>query len=227
MPIECDPTFYNSYQLEKAYTRDITFCKKSTTKIKIMYKVKYDSNDFNASFFYGTNFHRNKDSSKIVVNFENNLRFGYPQTISMGGKSVLKRFKRVNGELFEATFKNIDSINLTDVITIKIDSIYHEGPKKFPLNFPYIKKIISEDDLYWIRTENLVDIKDTIYALHGADFAAVEKKAYFDEWGKRWYQPYKVNPNFSEDDFSSIEKENLELINKELKKRKYEGVTQL
>jgi hypothetical protein len=58
--------------------------------------------------------------------------------------------------------------------------------------------------------------------LHGYNFKSEDLKKLFTEWGQGWIIKYKVNPNFSEDDLSEIEKYNINLILAEEKRRKKE-----
>ena len=64
-------------------------------------------------------------------------------------------------------------------------------------------------------------VRNTIYALHGYIFKSPDLIEYFSgEWVKNWATPYTPNPNFTEDDLSQIEKNNIKAILEEEQSRK-------
>jgi hypothetical protein len=73
---------------------------------------------------------------------------------------------------------------------------------------PSDKKIITTEMLDKIDKSKLDLVRNEIYARHGYVFKIKKYKDFFSE--KKWYIE---NPNFSESDFSEIEKKNIKTIN--------------
>lgn len=202
-------------ELENAFVRNVLFIGESYTKTKITYKSDYgDSVDgLIANYLYGTGSSWKKPIGKITVRIENNLPYDKPESISMGGKSIINEFKRISDNSYEAVFYNVEPA-YTDIIQIFSNSIINDyGPKSFPAYFCYNEKPISRKDLFWLRKDQLRIVRNTIYALHGYVFKSQDLRDFFSEdWTSYWNPSYKANPNFSEDELSDIEKKNIKIL---------------
>ena len=69
------------------------------------------------------------------------------------------------------------------------------------------EELIKQQDLFFLSNDQLRLLRNAFYAIHGYDFKSQDLKEYFS--GFSWYKP---NPNFSESDFTEIERKNIELI---------------
>ena len=74
--------------------------------------------------------------------------------------------------------------------------------------FPSDRRYITYGDLYGLSQAQVALIRNEIYARHGYVFQTEPYISYFKS--KAWYSPN--NPNFTEAEFSSIEKANKEFI---------------
>ena len=146
---------------------------------------------------------------------ENNRPYDY-----IFGKS--ETWKRIADNKWQAIFYDVEP-EYKECFTFHTNNILHDtGPKGFPAYFPYIKQKAQTSWFEGYTSAQLRILRNTIYALHGYNFKSEDLKKLFTEWGQGWIIKYKVNPNFSEDDLSEIEKYNINLILAEEKRRKKE-----
>ena len=75
------------------------------------------------------------------------------------------------------------------------------------LKFSRLDSKLTAEDLQDLDKAQLRLMRNAVYAIHGYDFKSQDLKEYFS--GFSWYKP---NPNFSESDFTEIERKNIELI---------------
>ena len=223
-PIDSKWKTSSNNNLKNAYTREITFAKKSITKTKISYKSTYGSattSDSVATYLYGTGASWKNPIGKITLILENSNLSKYPRDIYIRDKSIKNEFLRVSDNTFKIDLYNVEP-NYTDVFTIQLTSnIGDTGPKIFPYHFYYDRFPIEEQDLFWRTKAQLRIVRNTIYALHGYIFKSPDLIEYFSgEWVKNWAIPYTPNPNFTEDDLSQIEKNNIKAILEEEQSRK-------
>ena len=217
----------NKDKLKNAYTRKITFEKNSVTKTKISYKSDYGSSSSSlvASYLYGTGSSWKNPIQKITLILENNVPYAYPSLLIMNKKDsyedISTQFSRISDNKFQTTFYNIEP-SYTDTFTFNLTNILNDtGPKIFPSYFYFNRKHISKDDLFWYTKPQLRLIRNTIYALHGYSFKSKDLQEFFSyNKTKNWEKPYTVNPNFSEDELSQIEKDNIKTILTEEQNRK-------
>ena len=214
-------------KLKSAYARKITFEKNSITKTKIYYKSNYGSSSSSlvASYLYGTGSSWKNPIQKITLVLENNLPYDYPSLLIMNKKDsyedISTHFSRISDNKFQANFYNIEP-NYTDIFTFNLTDILNDtGPKIFPSYFYFNRELISKEDLFWYTKPQLRLIRNTIYALHGYSFKSKDLQEFFSyNKTKNWEKPYTVNPNFSEDELSQIEKYNIKTILTEEQNRK-------
>lgn len=208
---------FDEPELINAYVREITFPKNSITKTRITYKSEYgrDTGGYIIKYLYGTGSSWKDTIGKITVIVENNLPYDY-----IFGKS--ETWKRIADNKWQAIFYNVEP-EYKECFTFHTDNILHDtGPKCFPAYFPYIKQKAQSSWFEGYTSAQLRILRNTIYALHGYNFKSEDLKKFFTEWGQYWNPEYKVNPNFSEDDLSEIEKYNINLILAEEKRRQKE-----
>lgn len=228
-PITQDWSIYvlDENKLENAYVRDITFPANSLTKTRVSYKSDYglETDGYLANYLYGTGSTWQNSIGQITIKVINNSPYDYPKEISMGGssayngKSILKNFNRISDNEYEAVFYEVEP-KYTDIIQILNSDILNDvGPKSFPAYFNYNKKSLNKNLLMWYTKAQLRLIRNTIYALHGYNFKSPDLKEFFSKRGKYWYPEYEINPNFTEDDLSQVEKDNIRLLLEEEKKR--------
>ena len=201
---------FDSPKLVNAYVRQITFAEKSVTRTKVSYKSEYghDDNSRIIKYLYGTGSSWANKIGKISVIVENNLPHEF---ISLQSEP----WKRIADNKWRAVFYNTEP-SYTDCFTFNAQSIFHDyGPKSFPAYFPYTTKKASAEQISCYTINQLRLVRNTIYALHGYDFQSPELNNFFSDWGRYWSTEYKVNPDFSEDDFSEIEKYNIQLFKSE------------
>lgn len=212
---------YDEPELENAYTRTITFPGNAMTNTRVQYKSEYGRNVGGkiVKYLYGTGSSWQGDIGEITLILENNLPYDYPASFILpDGKRT--EFKRVKDNRWEVRFYNVEP-EYTECITIYATDILHDtGPKAFPLyGYRFCDKKATTESLFWYTKPQLRILRNTIYALHGYDFKSEDLKELFISWGKYWSPSYKVNPNFSEEELSEIEKYNIQLIYAEENRR--------
>ena len=212
---------YDEPELKNAYTRTITFPGNAMTNTRVQYKSEYgrDTGEYIIKYLYGTGSSWQGYIGEITLILENNLPYDYPASFVLPeGKRT--EFKRVKDNKWEARFYNVEP-EYTDCITIYTEDLLHDnGPKGFPLyGYRFCDKKATTESLFWYTKPQLRILRNTIYALHGYDFKSEDLKELFTKWGEYWYPSYKVNPKFSEDELSEIEKYNIQLIYAEENRR--------
>jgi hypothetical protein len=135
-------------------------------------------------------------------------------------KNLTQQLTKSSDNTFELLLYNIEPKDYTDYFEIEIsDVINNNGPRCFPAYFQYNKKIVDKKEFKWFRKDQLRIVRNAIYALHGYYFESKDLQEYFSTVGKSWNPPYEVNPNFSEDDLSEIEKINYKNLLEEENRR--------
>lgn len=210
-------------ELQNAYVRTVQFKKKAITKTRVQYKSEYTIEGpsfFIASYLYGSGKPWKGAISKIILQIESKMSDYAVTEVYRNGKRIPnKRFKRVSETLFETVIQNVEPEELYESISVTTGScIKDTGPRVFPGYFFYKDRLATEEDVFWLSKSQLRLVRNMIYALHGYEFKAKDLKEYVEEWGKYWNPPYKVNPDFSEDDFSEIEKANIQFLLEQEKK---------
>lgn len=207
-------TNYDEPELVNAYVRDVTFAKNSVTKTRVSYKSEYgfDTDGRIIKYLYGTGSSWYGTIGKITVIVENNLPYSY-----IFGKS--DTWKKIADNKWKAVFYDVEP-EYTECFTFHTDDILHDtGPKCFPAYFPFTENKINPDWIDGYTTAQLRILRNTIYALHGYSFKSKELQEFFADRGKYWNPKYEINPDFSEDELSEVEKYNINLIYTEEKRR--------
>lgn len=207
---------------KNAFTAHILFDSKAYTHTKVSYKADYgyDSVGYVVTCFYGTSIAADYPIEKLTLRIRNNMKYDRVYAVKMGNTDIEKAFVRSHDNTFATVFTYLKQEKDTAFQIFIKDIADDTGPQSFPAYFRFIKYKMNADDLFWYRKDQLRVIRKTIYALHGDEFKSQDLIDLFAEWGKYWSRPYKVNPNFSEEDFSDIEKENIKILLAEEKARK-------
>lgn len=207
--------------LQNAYVRNIQFKKNAITKTKIQYKCQYSyEGALVASYLYGTGKPWNKPIGKMTLQIDYHAEYLAVQTVHMFRRYLKnEEFNRKSETLFEAVFENVEPTELNESLSVSIGSSYQgHGPRAFPAYFFYIDRLATQEDVFWLTKKQLRFNRNMIYALHGYEFKSKDLRDYVNTYGKDWNPPYKVNPDFSEDDFSEIEKANIKFLLEQEKK---------
>lgn len=213
--------------LQNAYIREIKFKKNKITKTRIQYKSSYahGSPSFNiAEYLYGTGKPWKNSIGKLTLQIDNRCTYTKVSEVSMADKEIeTKNFIRLSDTLFECVFYDVEPEKLSESFYIYCENcIMDTGPRAFPAYFFYIERLATEDDIFWMSSKHLRLARNMIYALHGYEFKSTDINEYIKRNDEYWRTPYKVNPDFSEDDFSEIEKANIQfLLEHEKKLSKY------
>lgn len=207
---------------KNTFTGRVSFGGKTYTHTKISYKSDYgyDAVGYVVTCFYGTGINDDGLIEKLTLRIRNNMKYDRVYAVEMGNKDIEKDFVRSGDNAFVAVFTALKP-NSASMFRIFIKDIADDtGPQSFPAYFRFNKYKTNAGDLFWYRKDQLRVVRKTIYALHGDVFKAQDLIDLFSEWGKYWSRPYKVNPDFSEEDFSDIEKENIKILLAEEESRK-------
>lgn len=117
----------------------------------------------------------------------------------------------------EDSSKVIASIQFNSNCTYMAGNMFEVPQQSAPVASDYIfpsdTQYITESDLSWRTKDEIVLMRNEIYARHGYIFNMEKFKAYFG--AKSWYSP---NPNFSTKMFNKIEQANIDFIVKYEKK---------
>ena len=199
--------------LEKAYTRKISFPEKTTTKTRVYYKSEYglDTDGSIIKYLYGTGSSWKGNIGKMTIIIENKIQYEYLDNIKVPGN--VPKFMRIADNKWEAHLYNIEP-EYKDCITIHtMDILDNTGPRAFPTyGFSFRDHEATPNWLFWYTAPQLRIIRNTIYALHGYEFKSEDLRKLFSDWGSHWYPEYKINPNFTDDDLSEIEKKNIKML---------------
>lgn len=210
--------------LEYVNARIIHFPAKEFTNTRVYFKSEYGDSapSFRiANYLYGTGSSWNKPIGSILLKIENNIKYGILRNVKMENtKYLTNQLTKTSDNTFELLLYNIEPKNYTDYFEIEIsDVLSNDGPKAFPAYFYFNKKILNKSEFKWFRKDQLRLVRNAIYALHGYKFKSKDLEEYFSSVGKYWNPPYTINPNFSENDLSEIEKENIKNLLEEENKR--------
>ena len=142
-------------------------------------------------------------------------------SVKMAQKNVMNSFTRIEDNCFKAIFKNVEP-EYTDQFEITLgDLLGNDGPIRLSKErYDFYYSSATEENLFWYTKAQLRILRNAIYAFHGYKFKSKDLNDYFMEEGKYWWPEYKVNPDFSEDEFTEIEKENIQFILREENRRK-------
>lgn len=224
-----DPT-----ELENAYVRTIKFPGKKTTKTKITYKATYgrEAPSYRiAKYLYGTGSSWKNAIGKMTIRITNNMKYSYPEWKHFPEYDSLTR---INDNTWEIVCTNVEPENYTDCITLIIGDIFGDnGPRVITKSSYFVCMAKqTEDSLFWYTKAQLRLLRNAVYAFHGYKFKSQDLIETFEveagKWG--WYgrdyidgkwvpNEYPVNKDFSEKEFTEIEKYNVNFILEEEKRR--------
>lgn len=219
--------------LENAYVRTINFPSKKVTKTKITYKSTYGREAPSyaiAKYLYGTGSSWKNPIGKMTVRIQNKDLYSSINFLSMPDKTPLKR---IEDDIWEGVYTNIEPAKYTDSITIECGDLFgDDGPRVLRKNsFFGCYMELKSDNLFWYTKPQLRLIRNAIYAFSGYPFKSQDLKTLFEQKAKYgWFgwdklgpdgEPvYPVDENFSEDKLTETEKHNVKLILEEEQKRK-------
>ncbi|MCR4901151.1 MAG: YARHG domain-containing protein [Treponema sp.] len=212
--------------LEYVNTRTIHFAANDFTTTRIYYKSEYGSSApsyYIANYLYGTGSSWNKPIGSILLRIENNMKYQIIQNVIMAKSKYLKQqLVKTSDNSFELLLYNIEPQSYTEYFEIELsDVLSDDGPRVFPAYFQFNKKVVDTKEFKWYRKDQLRLVRNAIYALHGYKFKSADLDEYFSWVGKSWNPPYTINPDFSENDLSQIEKTNIQNLLEEEKKLKF------
>ena len=183
-----------------------SFFSKKNTIIEISY-----SNDCIISIIESENIYtyysdKIKDSTKFFLILENhdNKKF-------ISFRNLFSIQKNNNKWEIDFSYKDFELIaerisKEPFIITLNIYNFGFDEESYF--YYPIIStEYLLKQDLFFLSNEQLRQLRNAFYAIHGYNFKSQDLKEYFS--GFSWYKP---NPNFSESDFTEIERKNIELI---------------
>lgn len=210
--------------LEYANVRKIKFPKNAYTTTRVQYKSEYGRiapSSQTANYLYGTGLSWKGKIGKINLIIDNNILYSILYNVYMENReSIIKTFEKTKDNRYETTLFNIEPEKYEAVFEIELtDVLGDDGPKGFPAYFNFNKYIVDKDCFIWYSKEQLRLVRNAIYALHGYSFKSKDLQEYFNKVGRNWNPPYKENPNFSESDFSEIERTNINNLLEEEKRR--------
>lgn len=212
----------NQTGLEYANVRSIRFPQKQNTRTRVQYKSKYGVSAPSfavANYLYGTGLSWSGKIGKIRLVIENNDVSSIFWNVRMADKSIKDSLQKTGDNRFEAVFENVESENYEAVFEIMLEDVLNDnGPRVFPAYFPFNREVVSQSEFKWYTKAQLRLVRNAIYALHGYSFKSKDLKDYFNSVGKYWNPPYKINPEFSEDELSEIEKTNVRNLLEEEKR---------
>ena len=127
----------------------------------------------------------------------------------IASKAIIKGICDDGGLYVPTYFPNLKD-KLNNLVNLSYKKLCFEVLKLFLDDFnekELSEELIKQQDLFFLSNDQLRLLRNAFYAIHGYDFKSQDLKEYFS--GFSWYKP---NPNFSESDFTEIERKNIELI---------------
>ena len=195
------------------YVKQVEFRANSIVTSIVEYRAQYaNSGPFNSvQYLYGTGGTWKDTIGEIKIQIKNHTDY-WIRSFYSGITSSIKINNRDNIILIEAlnvTPENYDTFSVTfgsePLFMNYLDS-------SFVLN----REIIKPENLILLTHEQLRLLRNSIYANHGYIFRSQDLIEYFDR-----FRLHKSNASFSENEFSEIERANLEnIINQENRRKK-------
>lgn len=215
-------------QVNYAFPQAIVFPEKAVTKTRISYWSTYGFEDPDyllMNYLYGVKNKWKNSIGKVVIRIQNKTQLRTPQTIYLPNNV---KVKKINSNTWQFVAQNVPIENDTESITIILGNIFQDdGPARMTKDrFFACNETITAKDLRWYTNDQLRLLRNAIYAFHGYPFESYdlielfENKCATNDW---WYtdpsldefgvpSPYPLNKNFSEDELSDIERNNINLI---------------
>ena len=201
----------------------------SSRSIVISYRnLQSGKNQVNMNYWYNIHLYKNPNGEPVNMSFAYNASRNpelYISSIDIKNsrdESVLKSMnvERSDKKTTKWSFRLPDYMSSENNEYLKVSLLYygldtedsrlyirHNGDTIYWNNEDLMTKLIKQQDLFFLSNDQLRLLRNAFYAIHGYDFKSQDLKEYFS--GFSWYKP---NPNFSESDFTEIERKNIELI---------------
>ena len=222
--------FYSNNEKSEIFF-NLTIPSMETISVKLFYKnlQNHGANQTGTNFKYVIKLHKNLNNIPIDYFFtyknlksaeayiDNLIIYDYKaDTISKIQYNIelnngdlwtfrLSNCNLKNDDFYILVFLTIFDLSL-DATNIRITS-YNNMENIYFNEKELSEELIKQQDLFFLSNKQLRLLRNAFYAIHGYDFKSQDLKEYFS--GFSWYKP---NPNFSESDFTEIERKNIELI---------------
>jgi hypothetical protein len=205
----------------KWFLREVTFPGNNHTYSKITYKSPYNNSGFfkNAGYIYGTggNWKGTIRKMSVIINHEDDIII---DSVNFGNDKPFDFIWEANGK-YKYILENIEP-ERSDRIVIYVQPFdiygkYHNEFGNWAEGWGWDKYLmynnITDIKLY---TKNQIRLFiNFFYAIHGYDFKNLLYKEYFQRlrsFVDYNNTKYKVNPDFSENDFNEFERKNIDYL---------------
>jgi hypothetical protein len=237
-PIEIPEKGNGEIVINSAFTKKVFFPSKEITKTKVEYKAGYGSAAPSyriASYYYGSGRAWYNSIGKMIINIKNkNSKYDewiydiqMPQ-IGYGNYSSnipVENYVNWNNGYLQIQINTIEP-NENDTIAIWIgDPLWNIGPRIFrPERFTYRTQLLSNRELAILSSSQLRILRNAFYAFYGYNFKDEYLKEYFRNFDKGNHSDsfpawYVLNEKFNENMLSEIERNNINRILEEVKRR--------
>ena len=216
--------------INQAFTKNVFFPSKQTTKTKVEYKAEYGQASPSyklASYYYGSGRTWYNSIGKMTINIINNISksdnwiYNIEMPISHNYRSatsiqIENYIKWINDNIQIQLEKIEPDENDTMVIWLG-NPLWDIGPRIFlPERFHYRNRLLDKKTLSLLSGSQLRILRNAFYAFHGYNFKDNNLKLFFQNFSNSWYV---INENFNESMFSEIERSNIDSILEEERRR--------
>jgi hypothetical protein len=195
------------------YAKQVEFKANRTTTSIVEYRADYAHNGpFNSiEYLYGTGSTWKDSIGEMKITVNNHSNYWIRSFHSMIENNI--KIDNKDGRIIILALNVAAHDNDTFSITFSKEPIFMNPFRHYFDLDPFVldKEIISTDNLILLTQEQLRLLRNSIYANHGYIFNSQDLKEYFNE-----FKLHRPNENFNENDFSEIERINLQnIINEE------------
>jgi hypothetical protein len=222
-PIDIDLSDQKLLGVNYAYTKEVVFTSNQQTKTDVSYNARYgDDGAYKlASYLYGSGKGWYNCIGKAEVIIKNSstywiygIRAGSPFNKSLSPDNTNLNHQWNNNDVV-FVMENFEP-EYNDCIDIYVwVPMFDMAPKPLPYYFFYQTLIFKPNDLWYLTKEQLRILRNLFYALHGYNFRDSTLLSYFSSH----FGFYEVNPEFSEDLLTPIERQNIAIIQREEQSR--------
>jgi hypothetical protein len=204
----------------QAFTKNVYFPSKGTTKIKVQYNANYggDSYEITANYFYGSGRFWDKSIGKITINIKNNIRKfdAWIYTFYIPRTNVSDHIKW-NGDTMQVTLENIEPEE-DDTFQIYLsDRLWSYYPPVLTADrFRNRSGVLDKNILSLLSSAQLRLLRNAFYALYGYNFRDENLRNIYMVVFERFYH---INNNFNDNLFTEIERNNINAILEEERNR--------
>ena len=213
-PIELDNYIY----INKWFLREINFPGNANTVTSVKYRVPYGTYGRAADYLFGTGSTWKDQIEEIKISIINNSQ-KWINEIHVGEYGQSEPFQSING-VVQTVLTNVrpELANTIFIETYNVPnglvSMRRINPDQY---WYYSENYISQNELAYLTNNQLRILRNLLFARHGHIFASQDLNVWFQTYCKDWYTPdHKVELN----EFSEIEKDNLDRIITEENSRK-------